>query len=53
MVRIYLSVGLVINIVIMHLNVPKERKNIKEIRNLEMIESVCMQMNKMIMMSKQ
>ena len=43
MVRKYLSVGLVMNSVIMHLNVLKERKGIKEILSLEDLMIVCMQ----------
>ena len=42
MVRRSLNVGLVMNLVIMNLNVPKERKFIRESSDLEI---VCMQMN--------
>ena len=52
MVRKYLNVGLVMNLVIMHLSVLKERKIIKEISNLEEIEIVCIPMNKIILMIK-
>ena len=38
MVRKYLNVGLVMNLVIMHLNVLKERKSIKGSLTLEEIE---------------
>ena len=52
MVRKSLNVGLVMNFSIMHLSFLKERKTIKEITNLEEIESVCVQMKKMILMNK-
>ena len=52
MARKYLNIGLVMNLVIMHLSVLKERKSIKEISNLEEIESVFMKMKKMILMNK-
>ena len=41
------------NMVIMHLNILNERKIIKEITKLEKIESVCIQMKKMILIIKQ
>ena len=52
MVRKYLNVGLVMNLVIIHPSVLKERKSIKESSNLEEIESVCMQIKKMNLMNK-
>ena len=53
MVRKYLNVGHVMNMVIMHLSILKENKSIEVISNLEEIENVCMQMKKMILMNKQ
>ena len=43
-VRKSLNVGLVMNMVIMHLSVLKERKSIRELTSLEKIEIFCMQM---------
>ena len=44
MVRKSLNVGLVMNLAIMHLNVLKERKTIRESLSLEEIEIACMLM---------
>lgn len=53
MVRKFINVGHVMDMVIMHLSVLKERKSIEVISNLQEMENLCKLMKKMILINKQ